>query len=447
MQMGWGSCDMKQKVQKIFAMFLVLALASLFNFGCAGIVKNEEEEKETPTAVEVEKADSLDAAVIVKIDESTKKITFRTMQLGKDYTLTYDGTTILKNKYGEEQVMEQFSEGDLVMVTFLKNKKIAKSIQSNESAFEKTDITQFEINKIAKTMNFGDKQFELDDHVVVTSAGEKIELMDISAADTLTVSGISHVIHSITVQKGHGYLRLENDEYFIGGWIEVGQGIIKPVTEDMLLVVPEGSYQVLISNTGYGGTKDVVIEKNKETVVDVADLKGEDAKIGSIVFTVAPEDAVLYLDGNKTDYSEKIDLEYGIHQMIWKATGYQTISQYIKVGQELANIDIQMEATTEDSGDEEDTDDTEDSEDTTVSEDVISSTSDFRVYIDAPVGAELYLDGSYVGIVPIDFAKVAGSYTLSVRKTGYQTRSYSLQIDNTKKDVTYTFSDLEVISE
>ena len=283
MQMGWGSCDMKQKVQKILTMFLVLALASLFNFGCAGIVKNEEEEKETPTAVEVEKADSLDAAVIVKIDESTKKITFRTMQLGKDYTLTYDGTTILKNKYGEEQVMEQFSEGDLVMVTFLKNKKIAKSIQSNESAFEKTDITQFEINKIAKTMNFGDKQFELDDHVVVTSAGEKIELMDISAADTLTVSGISHVIHSITVQKGHGYLRLENDEYFIGGWIEVGQGIIKPVTEDMLLVVPEGSYQVLISNTGYGGTKDVVIEKNKETVMDVADLKGEDVKNGSIV--------------------------------------------------------------------------------------------------------------------------------------------------------------------
>ncbi len=215
----------------------------------------------------------------------------------------------------------------------------------------------------------------------------------------------------------------------------------------MLLVVPEGSYQVLISNTGYGGTKDVVIEKNKETVMDVADLKGEDVKNGSIVFTVAPEDAVLYLDGKQTDYSEKIDLEYGIHQMIWKATGYQTISQYIKVGQELANIDIQMEATTEDSGDEEDTDDTEDSEDTTVSEDVISSTSDYRVYIDAPVGAELYLDGSYVGIVPIDFAKVAGSYTLSVRKTGYQTRSYSLQIDNTKKDVTYTFSDLEVISE
>ena len=48
---------------------------------------------------------------------------------------------------------------------------------------------------------------------------------------------------------------LEGDEYFIGGWIEVGQSIIQPVTEDMLLVVPEGTYDVRISNKGNDGTK------------------------------------------------------------------------------------------------------------------------------------------------------------------------------------------------
>lgn len=64
------------------------------------------------------------------------------------------------------------------------------------------------------------------------------------------------------------------------------------------------------------------------------------------------------------------------------------------------------------------------------------------MYIDAPTGAELYLDGSYVGVVPTNFAKKAGTYVISLRKEGYQTRSYTLQIDDAKKDVSYSFSDL-----
>ena len=64
------------------------------------------------------------------------------------------------------------------------------------------------------------------------------------------------------------------------------------------------------------------------------------------------------------------------------------------------------------------------------------------MYIDAPVGAELYLDGSYVGIVPVNFEKKAGTYIVSLRRDGYQTRSYTLQVDDSQKDVTYSFSEL-----
>ena len=56
---------------------------------------------------------------------------------------------------------------------------------------------------------------------------------------------------SVTVEKGHGYLRLVNDENFVGGWLEIGQTQIVRITEDMLVVtVPEGSYQVDISYNG-----------------------------------------------------------------------------------------------------------------------------------------------------------------------------------------------------
>ena len=60
----------------------------------------------------------------------------------------------------------------------------------------------------------------------------------------------------------------------------------------------------------------------------------------------------------------------------------------------------------------------------------------------APEGVEAYLNGSYIGITPVDFPKAAGNYVVTLRKTGYQTRSYTLQIDSEKKDVNYSFTEL-----
>jgi CRISPR/Cas system-associated exonuclease Cas4 (RecB family) len=76
------------------------------------------------------------------------------------------------------------------------------------------------------------------------------------------------------------------------------------------------------------------------------------------------------------------------------------------------------------------------------SSDVAEASGKYKVYIDAPTGVEAYLDGNYIGITPVSFNKTAGSFVVSLRKTGYQTRSYTLQIDSEEKDLNYTFTDL-----
>ena len=167
--------------------------------------------------------------------------------------------------------------------------------------------------------------------------------------------------------------------------------------------------------------------------VDVSDLaQVEENKKGGIVFTISPSSAYLTIDGTDTDYSEVVYLPYGIHQMTCKAEGYKTITQYIKVGDEMANINIEMEAGSDD------TDASSVSSNT-----VTASSSGYQVYIDAPQGGELYVDGKYIGLIPTSFDKKSGSYTVSIRKSGYITRSYSLQVDDSEKDVHYSFSELE----
>ena len=76
------------------------------------------------------------------------------------------------------------------------------------------------------------------------------------------------------------------------------------------------------------------------------------------------------------------------------------------------------------------------------SEHYLSSSEKYKVYIDAPDGVEAYLDGSYVGVTPVSFNKEPGSHVVTLRKSGYQTRSYTLQIDEEEKDVNYSFTDL-----
>ncbi len=64
------------------------------------------------------------------------------------------------------------------------------------------------------------------------------------------------------------------------------------------------------------------------------------------------------------------------------------------------------------------------------------------VSFDAPEGAEAYLDGNYLGIMPVSFAKCAGQHMVTLKKDGYETRSYTIQIDREKTNVSYTFPDL-----
>lgn len=382
-----------------------------------------------------ESFDSADTAVVVEIDRKEKAVTFLNLALGKRYTLSVEGTSTLYDKYGESISLDQVEPGDIVDITFLKTRKRLNSLQLSYDAWVHEEISRYEIEN--NQMYIGSNTYKLTDNTLFYSNGRLIERMDLNSADILTVRGLDSSVLSVQVDKGHGYLRLANDENFIGGWIEVGQARIQQITEDMLLTVPEGSYQVLISHNGGGGVKDVIINRNEEVTLDIGDLEVAETKYGSVIFSLSPSGTKLYVDGEAVDTSAPVSLEYGIHQIIARADGYKTLTTYIKVGQESGGIDVTLDSlgTNEDGQDEKESESTQ-----TGSTDVTSGY--YKVHVDAPEGAEVYLDGNYVGISPCSFRKEAGAHIITLRRTGYETRSYTVQIDEEEKDITYSFADL-----
>ena len=370
--------------------------------------------------------DSQDTAVLLKKDTVENTVTLYNMAVGRQYTLQVTGTSTLYDKYGEAVSLGQLESGAIVDVTFLKDIKRLNSMQISPEAWSNESAARYEIDWEKKNVTIGGDVYKIPDNVLLLSEGRVIEQMDLNPVDVLSFQGVGSKVLSIVVEKGHGYLRLENHVNFIGGFIEVGQSKITKIQEDMLLTVPEGSYQVLISHNGGGGTKNVTIGRNQEITLDIGDLEVAQVQYGTVVFTTTPKDATLYIDGNKIDASMPVTLEYGIHQMIARAEDYHTMTSYIKVGQATAGIDLELDRIT---GEEKEKD-----------------TEYYKVHIDAPEGAEVYLDGNYIGIAPVSFKKEAGTHIITLRRTGYETRSYTVVVDSEEKDISYSFADLVISS-
>ncbi len=369
--------------------------------------------------------DSVDTPILMEINTEEKTLTFLNTTVSKQYTLSYDGITEFSSPYGDAYSVSQFKPGDIVDVKFVKSKKYLTSMSVGADVWEIQDTDQYIFDYVKKNVTIGTDTYKISNDAVYLAEGAFIQYRDLNSVDSLTFRGIGTTVYSIELSKGHGYLRLSGHEYFVGGLIEVGSKLVSTVTEDMLITMPEGTYSVMISNGGTTVDRTVLIRRGEETKLDLSDVVIESPKMGKVLFSLTPSDAELYIDGEKTDASRAVELTYGMHQLICRAEGYQSVTKYFTVGQESAGLNITLE---EGSGE-------STSDDTT-------STTYYKVYIDAPEGAEVYLDGTYVGVVPCSFKKEEGTHVVTLSKTGYVTRSYTITVDSEDKDVSFSFVDL-----
>ena len=457
----YGRISQAAAVIVVFALLISGCTSQASNIGMAK--DNEGKAVDTGfTVAAVGSYDSADTAVVISTDQQNNSVTFMNMGTGKQYTLYYDGTTYVKDRYEGPMTISQIRAGDVVDVNFLKGKRQIASIQLSPAAWIYDNVENYDLGGINKTASIGSSTYSLPDDVVVLSEGKRVEVMDIVKQDVVSIQGIDHRIYSINVERGHGYIRLKNDQPLIGGWIEVGNTVIREITEDMLLVVPEGDYQVFLSNKGATCTKSVTIERDKEVVLDVGDLEIPENKTGRILFSVTPENAKVTIDHKEVDISSPVELQYGIHQVHLEANGYDSLTKYIQVGSEYAKISFTLEeqkendvpSVSQNNLEREDPDllteedkpkaDSVSSNDLfSVSDNTLSASSGNKVYIDSPKGVEVYLDGNYVGVAPVSFKKKVGSHTITLRRSGYQTKSYTIYLYDDKEDITYSFTDLE----
>lgn len=424
------------KNNRLFYLSVSAACAcSLLFTGCSSIGLAQEatfesayENKEEEEPVDIYLSGA--SVIIEAVHTEGQLIDVYLTERNESRTFAYTGATLVQDKYGSAMSMAQLCSGDIAEIKYNDELERVGSVALSADAWSHEGVSRYNLDIGNGSAVIGDETFSMDGNVMAFSEGEPIAIDQIINQDVLTFRGKGSSVMSVVVDQGHGYLKLENDNAVIGGWIEVGQTFISQIAPDMLFLIPEGNYTVRFSGTGIEEFREVTIERNKETLLDLGDIEIPQPEKGLVTIDVTPESAQVFIDENKVDTVYPVRLPVGLHQITAKASGYDTVTEYFQVDGE--NITVKLDL----------------SEKKEVSGNSISNKEETaRITISAPADAEVYQDNLYMGIAPVTYTKTAGSHTITLRREGYITRSYNIEVPDDDKDVTYAFPDLELENE
>ncbi len=391
--------------------------------------------------------------VLTYIDGTSQKMHYMDVQSGNEYEVSYSGGTDIKSKYDSVITTARLSLGTIYDVTCNRD-GWAKSIHESDKAWKISQITGFSADERERTAVISSRTYKYARSAVVMSGSERIQLSEIMKQDAVTVCGIDSTVYSVSVDKGHGYLKLTGVDDFLGGYVDIGTQMVCVVEKDMLLTVPEGEYKVQIQNTNrsMSAGKTVRIEKDTDVTLDFSEYRTRAAQNGLVEFSVTPAGAVMYIDGTQVSYEQPVSLEYGRHTVVLRSNNYMAYEEvfYVTQSYEKKIIDMTIskssqpgKSTTKPSqtsaGNNNRSTAASTSGNAIVNGTVKNLTEGYYVSIKGPQGAAVYVNNYYVGIAPVTVDKKAGTMVMTFTMVGKQTKSYSVEIANSTGDVSYEF--------
>ena len=396
---------------------------------------------ETPSGVE---------GVVTANDTQAGQLTLRDLGSDIETVIAYDATATMTDRFGQERDGSEIEVGEIIEAKYDPSDGRLLSTDIPEDVWEYQEVNDYKFDSDEGSLSFADRKYKYTDQTFFASDGSPIERMEINKQDVLTVRGTGYNVYSVVKTRGHGYIRLSHYKDFIGGMIEVGDSMILPVTANMLITVREGSYKVILSKNHSTAVKNVTVQNGKEVTLDFSDYEPADSKIGVLTFDIKPAGADLTINGTAVSYTKPIALAYGIYQIKVSMTGYTTYTGTLDVEEKASTVRVDLveeKADTTETTAKPSSKSSKKGSDDTGTEQTKQMDSDHTITVSAPEGAEVYLDNVYKGLAPCTFTKVIGSQTITLRKDGYTTKSYSVDVLDDDQNVKFSFSELTVKEE
>ena len=250
--------------------------------------------------------------VVLKNDTAKEEIQLRELETDTVDTLSYGETSVVTDRYQQEKDASEIEIGEIFTVEYRISDAKIVTASVPEDEWEYQDVKKFSFDADQNMMKFAGEKYQYDRNTYFASETSQIDTMEFSSQDVLTVRGIGIKVYSAVRTSGHGYIRITNYNDFKGGMAEVGDKIIVPISDNMLITAGEGTYRLTLSKTGASATKTVTVKADSEVVVDFSDYVPTKKNIGEVTFNVEPEGADVALNGTTIRYDKPVRLNYEI---------------------------------------------------------------------------------------------------------------------------------------
>lgn len=232
---------------------------------------------DTQAVLETETADSnaeetAELYILTGVDAAQKTVDVKKASNGRAAQYAYDTGTQFLDKYGNTKSAESFLSGDAVELQIEERDQRLTAVQLSDQVWVQENIVNYSVDEEIHAVTIGQKIFSYEPDMKIFSGDSSVEFRSLGAEDVLRAVGQDKKILSLAVTKGHGYLALSNTKLFEGSFICIGEKIFQEVEKNMKIEVPEGAHLVTVANNGYGGSKEVVIERNQTLSLNLDEL-------------------------------------------------------------------------------------------------------------------------------------------------------------------------------
>ena len=406
-------------------------------------------------------------AVLRGMDKEGSRIGVYLTDTMKETSFPYDLATSVKSINDQELVMAELPFGSILNLEVNDETGILSKVAVSKEAWDYKGVRNLQIDEVLSKMQIGESNFMYDAGLTVISGKDNVSLRNIDTSkDILEVRGIGEKILSINITTGHGVLDFTDYDDFLGGTVEIGYDVFDDISDNMKYVLREGKYKVVMKNGKLSVNKVVDIKRDRTEVLKIADFTKEMSKSSKVTFNLSPSNAAIFIDGREVDSYKKLELDYGEYLVRVTAEGYVGWERVVTISKPKTVMSIALALKKEKPEEEENddgmsepdtdleginidnTDDSEEDEGKNASENEddeeikVRTDSTKTISFRKPEGATISFDGRVIGDAPCEITKVTGEHEITLKKDGYETQTFTVNIEDDGEDVVFSFPEM-----
>jgi hypothetical protein len=351
--------------------------------------------------------------LLISVSSADNKIGVYNIQKDSEISLVMKAGANMKDQYGQTRSLSEFKPGDIVQVAYNPNEMKYSALKISPKAWTEKSVDGLKANAQDKTIAFGNKIYKYDDILITNYKDAVFDVAELDTMDVATIKGYNDVIWSIKLEKSHGTLSLNNMDKIKEGSIEIDTNIFKTLDEVDKITVSEGLHKLVVKGSNIESfAKDIVVEKGKTMVVDLAEVK---IKSGTVSIKTNVIDYKLSVNGEVKLTTEPLVLEYGTYNFRVSKEGYEDVAQDVIVKAENVKLDITLKELQK-----------------------TSKVGLLTIDTGTVTGASVYVDNAYLGITPLNVKVEYGEHRVTVKKDGYTDIGVAVTINEQPKNLVFT---------